>query len=247
MEVHKHPHHVTHKKKWTEYLLEFFMLFLAVFLGFIAENMREDVIEKHRERDYIVSASQDLKADIYVMDSIIKVRKLKDKMLDSLLYLLNYSNIKKNGNDIYYYARWAPRTYRFYMHDRTMQQLKNSGNWRLIQKKNVSDALETYDELNRSLNVYIEQREEALVLIMYSSLNKLFNNQVFEKMINGLSFKRPTDNPQLLSEDKMVLNEFCNQIHFLKNSNLYFINTSQTLLNNAMKALDILKKEYNLE
>jgi len=40
MEVHKHPHHVTHKKKWTEYLLEFFMLFLAVFLGFVAENIR---------------------------------------------------------------------------------------------------------------------------------------------------------------------------------------------------------------
>ena len=38
MEVHKHPHHVTHKKKWAEYLLEFFMLFLAVFLGFLAEN-----------------------------------------------------------------------------------------------------------------------------------------------------------------------------------------------------------------
>ncbi len=32
MEVH-HPHHVMHKKKWGEYLLEFFMLFLAVFLG----------------------------------------------------------------------------------------------------------------------------------------------------------------------------------------------------------------------
>jgi hypothetical protein len=41
MEVHKHPHHVAHKKKWSEYLLEFFMLFLAVFLGFIAENVRE--------------------------------------------------------------------------------------------------------------------------------------------------------------------------------------------------------------
>ena len=41
MEVHKHPHHVAHKKKWGEYLLEFFMLFLAVFLGFAAENVRE--------------------------------------------------------------------------------------------------------------------------------------------------------------------------------------------------------------
>ncbi len=37
MEVHKHPHHVTHKKKWGEYLLEFFMLFLAVrFFGRIS-------------------------------------------------------------------------------------------------------------------------------------------------------------------------------------------------------------------
>ncbi len=26
MEVHKHPHHVTHKKKWGEYLLEFYMI-----------------------------------------------------------------------------------------------------------------------------------------------------------------------------------------------------------------------------
>ena len=40
MEVHK-SHNLTHKKKWGKYLLEFFMLFLAVFLGFIAENVRE--------------------------------------------------------------------------------------------------------------------------------------------------------------------------------------------------------------
>ena len=38
MEVHKHPHHLTHKKKWTEYLLEFFMLFFAVFLGFVGRH-----------------------------------------------------------------------------------------------------------------------------------------------------------------------------------------------------------------
>ena len=44
MEAH-HPHHVTHKKKWPEYLLEFFMLFLAVFMGFLAENIRETNVE----------------------------------------------------------------------------------------------------------------------------------------------------------------------------------------------------------
>src|SRR5947207_11821372 len=55
MEVHKHPHHVTHKKKWGEYLLEFLMLFLAVFLGFLAENFREHQLEKEKGRQYIQS------------------------------------------------------------------------------------------------------------------------------------------------------------------------------------------------
>ena len=37
MEVHD-PHHPTHKKKWSENIIEFVMLFLAVSMGFIAEN-----------------------------------------------------------------------------------------------------------------------------------------------------------------------------------------------------------------
>src|SRR6478672_10217279 len=61
MEVHKHPHHVTHKKKWGEYLLEFLMLFLAVFLGFLAEYQLEHVIEKDREKEYMVTMLEDLK------------------------------------------------------------------------------------------------------------------------------------------------------------------------------------------
>src|SRR6059036_2756882 len=63
MEVH-HPHHVTHKKKLAEYLLEFFMLFLAVFLGFVAENIREHSTEQRRGKEYINSFVQDLKKDV---------------------------------------------------------------------------------------------------------------------------------------------------------------------------------------
>src|SRR5690349_25121155 len=63
MEVHKHPHHVTHKKKWGEYLLEFSMLFLAVFLGFVAENIRESSVERHQEKEYMRLMVEDLKKD----------------------------------------------------------------------------------------------------------------------------------------------------------------------------------------
>ena len=46
MEVHHHPHVPTHSKPWKEYILEFAMLFLAVSMGFIAENVREKYVEK---------------------------------------------------------------------------------------------------------------------------------------------------------------------------------------------------------
>ena len=60
MEVHKHPHHVTHKKKWGEYFLEFFMIFLAITLGFIAENIREHSVEKTNAKRYMETYRDEL-------------------------------------------------------------------------------------------------------------------------------------------------------------------------------------------
>src|ERR1700712_1022798 len=59
MEIHKHPHHVTHKKKWGEYVLEFLMLFLAVSLGFMAENLREHSVEHQRAEQFARSLIND--------------------------------------------------------------------------------------------------------------------------------------------------------------------------------------------
>ena len=244
MEVHHH----THKgRKWVDHLWEFLMLFLAVTLGFFVENQREHFIEHRREKGYVQSTTKDLQQDINQLDSIIRTRRTMDKLMDSLLYIINNSDPRQHGNEIYYYSRWIPRTYRFYSNDRTIAQLKNAGNWRLIRNQKVSEGLATYDNLIRTVTVYIEEREESLVLIWYQSVNKLFDNRVFESMINGLSFNRPTNNPQLMSYDKGDLNEFCNRVHFRKNANLYFIVTAEKLLVEAKKTLALIRKEYHLQ
>ena len=62
MEVH-HAHHPAHKKKWSEYLLEFFMLFFAVTLGFFAENVREHQVVIERKKQNLLAMVQDLKRD----------------------------------------------------------------------------------------------------------------------------------------------------------------------------------------
>src|SRR5262245_12335887 len=98
MEVH-HPHHLAHKKKWSEYLLEFLMLFLAVFLGFTAENIRERKIERHREHQFIESLAQDVKADTANAQLVIDEFTRRLINLDSLI---NYfGNLMKGDAKIF--------------------------------------------------------------------------------------------------------------------------------------------------
>ena len=70
MEVHHHSHH---PKKWKEYITEFLMLFLAVSLGFFAENLREQQIEKHRDNYNFLKRSI-----IPLRDSLYSIKSMKD-------------------------------------------------------------------------------------------------------------------------------------------------------------------------
>src|SRR5438477_4840010 len=101
MEIHKHPHHVTHKKKWGEYLLEFLMLFLAVFLGFLAENLRERIVVHTIEKEYIHSLVEDLKSDTLQSDEILILLNSRRAGVDSVIIALSSSGITENSNNDY--------------------------------------------------------------------------------------------------------------------------------------------------
>jgi hypothetical protein len=64
MEVHHHAHTSDPglhrgRKKWTHYFWEFFMLFMAVTLGFFVENQREHYVGYIREKQYMSAAGKD--------------------------------------------------------------------------------------------------------------------------------------------------------------------------------------------
>src|SRR6266480_3302932 len=156
MEVHAHGH--TERKKWYHYFWEFFMLFLAVTLGFIVENQREHYVEHQREKQFVQSLVNDIKADTARLAVIIQRRVDRDRHLDSMLYLMNNSDLGHHTNEIYFYAVSAARSLqtRFVPNDGTIQQLKNSGAFRLIRNRTVADSIAKYDV---SVRNYIRQME----------------------------------------------------------------------------------------
>ena len=148
MEVHHHAHHEG-KKNWKSYFWEFIMLFLAVFCGFLAEYQLEHVIEHQREKELMKSMIEDLSADtISLKQTIFYYEKLMPQT-DSLIVFLKTK--KCNENKIELYGLTYNLIYRFngfIYNNRTIQQLKNAGNFRLIRNKLVSNKILEYDNLN---------------------------------------------------------------------------------------------------
>src|SRR5215510_7831554 len=99
MEVHQHIH--TPRKKFTHYLWEFLMLFLAVFCGFLAENFREQFMDHRREIQYMKSMLADLDSDTTQLG--IQEGELINRLnsCDSVAYFLKSENIKNAGSEIY--------------------------------------------------------------------------------------------------------------------------------------------------
>ena len=124
MEVH-HPHQVTHKKKWTGYLLEFFMLFLAVFLGFVAENIRENNVEKKKGLEYVKSFVEDLRTDTAQFAKLIIEFKDQNAVLNTMYECFDtITNNFRSNSCLKNIITNALGFTDFVYTDRTIQQLK---------------------------------------------------------------------------------------------------------------------------
>lgn len=247
MEVHKHPHHVTHKKKWGEYVLEFIMIFLAVFLGFVAENIRENIVDRHREKEYIESFIEDLKTDSSSLSEAITSIQRNKTMIDSLMYMLGNPGANLSGNDLYYYARFVTKVNFFKSNDRTIAQLKNSGGLRLIKNQQASDSIMSYQELLESLgtNKEIEQKE---TMFLYPYLSRLFDPDVFETMVDNYgNINRPMSNPTLRSVNQQQIKEFMFYLHQKKTSYIFTIDFLNNLHAKAVNLIRFLQQEYQVK
>ena len=144
MEVHAHSH--SHgKKNWKSYFWEFLMLFLAVFCGFLAENQREHMVEHRKEKQYLSSLVADLKYDTAQFN--LRVRQFEEKFpfFDSLFIFFNNPKQFNNKLPYKYWKQVELSSSTYIPAEPTLQQLKYSGNFRLLSNKKVLDSILIYE------------------------------------------------------------------------------------------------------
>jgi hypothetical protein len=244
MEVHTHTH--TERKRFKHYLWEFLMLFLAVFCGFLAENIREHAVERHREKQFIQSFIEDLRTDTATINRNILFRQKKGEQLDSLMLLLSSQKIKGYESDLYYLGRMLVRTNRFQHTDRTITQLKNSGSLRLIRNEQAADSMISYQKLVD----YLETNQDDDRIERRAAdplLSRIFNPFIFDKMVAIDGIHRPDNNPLLRSYDPNLFMDLAYEIGQIKGSNFLIESRLKILYKKANDLIVLLQKEYHLK
>ena len=143
MEVHAHSH--THRKKFSHYLWEFLMLFLAVFCGFLAENKREHMVENQRAKELVVALLNDLQHDTAQLNMLISKREEKQLLLDSLNMLLQKPVESIDRNTFYTLIEKSTWYFRFSQSTGTISQLKNAGYLRYFSDNELIKKISNYE------------------------------------------------------------------------------------------------------
>lgn len=254
MEVHHHPH--VEKKNFKEYLLEGLMIFVAVTMGFIAESIREHVNDKGKEKEYLSSLVQELKYDTaqynIVTGKILYLRPL----LDSLY--MNVSEAPKFSYTLL--GRWNTpinETRLVYMPTLpTIQQLKSSGNLRLIENKEVLRMMMDYDS-------YIEGTMQSEAVNIKAATEKIYAKE--DDLCDESRFNEETDhnmqdsaaqynmengsvyNMRLVVHDPVKLNEFANSFINYKSRNWGYYTNINTARQKATALIKLVRAEYGID
>lgn len=239
------------KKKWMEYVFQFFMLFLAVFLGMLAENNREHKIEKEREKEFIHSLTEDLRMDIATVQTNAARFTDQYKNIDSLQQsFLDFIDKKQWAEqNCYYYSEFIKLLLLVNFPERTTTQLLSSGNMRLIRTAGVADSIMDYHnfikavDLQKQLYVnYINKCTEA----MYG----FFDIRYLRKRV-GSNGEFIDDsllaNAKLLNTNPVEIKKFLGLVETTKISIGVYESLMFQLAEKAQSILEFLQRKYHLK
>ena len=251
MEVHHHPK--VEKKNFKEYFLEFLMIFLAVTMGFFAENILEYLSDREKEHADIGSLVRNLTADSLMVESRLQDYQGVKMKIDSLMQLIRSGKYEKQQQLLYRLAYQTRGSRVFEYSNVTFQQMESSGSLGLIRSEAIRNYLVNYNNsVNtdiRSLETRLLETEKNQADLQNTLLNDTFypspDSIIYQHALNTNFYIHGSYTPAI-SQDQ--------QVQFLKLYNLLFernviINYYQMelgkLKDENTQLLSSIKKEYH--
>jgi len=246
IEVHHHPK--VEKKKVKEYLMEGLFIFIAVSLGFIADNIREHFSNKKIEKRNMELIADNLRGDIENIKENIRYNEEKVKILDTLI---SYKGIK-NVDSLYsqrfsYLVTKSIYNPTFFSNTAAIDQMKFSGSLRLVKNKEILSGIYKYESMNEHIATNregINDDDDRLVENISTFLD--IQNLAKSRGIHFLETNQIISNKQLLNNQQNIF-KFFNQAIMRKSIlEIIWLPQMRKQQKNAEELVKLLEQEYDI-
>jgi len=246
MEVHAHAH--TERKKFTHYLWEFLMLFLAVFCGFLAENFRESLVTKEKAHHYLENMVADLRADITAFDTAVSYMQLWHDHLDTAMRIPIDRLRDINSQDTFYYHffpfySWVPY---IEQSDNTITQLK-AGGFNLIHDKKTIDSINAVNGFYKGLKFTIDYNVTAYWDAVKKAQEIMKLSPPAIVIEDAIPKSILTNTEIFIHFDEQAIQQLYNKLANAKSSLMTCILFLKQYRGQAVRLLDYLSRKYHIK
>ena len=256
MEVHHHPQLEHKPKPWKEYLLEYIMIVLAVTTGFFAESLREHISDRDKEKEYISLMVSELRYDTaqynIVHNKIFYLKPLLDSLYINATQAAKFNYILQgkwntpiNETRVTYLPTLP-----------TIQQLKTSGNLRLIENKKILRLIMDYDAYVQGILLSQSGALDAATGKIYATEDEICDEAEFNNVTNrnaqdsAAQYNMPgglTYNMPFVIKDPVKLNQLANAFVNYKTLTWGYFTRTKNAIEKATSLLQLIEEEYKLE
>ncbi|HET7003343.1 MAG TPA: hypothetical protein VFI33_18600, partial [Puia sp.] len=215
--------------------------FLAVTLGFLAENLREHISEKDRAEIFAQSLIADFKADTATLHQLIFYTREKIRMIDSLDHNLHAVRNRTNDSLLYTTIIYVISTFQFDNINGTYEQIKNSGSLRFFNQVTVNN-LNSYDAAADKLKLMEDWENKFLYERLIPQTQEMINYKVIDDLRNNGQIRHEMYIRNVNNQASDIL---INQADVIKNLRRRQSVQQKVLLQKAEEIITELTKEFH--
>ena len=242
MEVQHHPQ-LDHKPRpFKEYLLEGFMIFIAVMMGFIAENIREAIDNNEQVHQLTSQLAQDLKTDTSQLNDIYNEESQILKSNDNLFAIAQQPPAKIDTRKLQQLAIDSHSLWLFHPSGGAIGAIKNQLHLKRFSNSNIIGFIaryETHIELVRTVQDISLQYQRTYLdpfLRMHFTPGNL-----------AVAFEHKPTNSQMRDLTQNDLTQLAIDMAFIRVNTYELLKDNRKLKKDAVDLLNYVKQEYGAD
>ena len=225
------------------------MLFFAVFLGFVAENIREDSVIRKKEKIYIAGIIQNLKDDTSRIPEILNQQIRLLKKMDSALLIPVEELHDLNKQDTFYhhflfFYVWLAS---FEQNDNTLIQLRNAGGYSVIHNQSAIDSITRLSKFYSNIvgsNGSIYSEDWKAVANLAPTMIRITSYP--SDMYDSVFFTMPHQTEFFTQYNKPLIQELYSWTRVERGQLILYKNVISLYRLGAIRLIQFLQKEYHM-